>query len=98
MILKEKIYKQCNRQIIICELIKTFYIKKVKVGWLKAFLCILSMVFLFMDSLYFTLGSIFNFGDIIGIKKTLNISKSLSVFISFLVLLINLMIIVGVFY
>lgn len=67
-------------------------------GWLKAFLCILSMVFLFMDSLYFTLGSIFDFGDIIGIKKTLNISKSLSVFLSFLVLLINLMIIVGVFY
>ena len=67
-------------------------------GWLEAFLCILSMVFLFMDSLYFTLGSIFNFGDIMGIRKALNISKSISVFFSFLVLLINVMIIVGVFY
>lgn len=67
-------------------------------SWLKAFLCMLSMIFLFLDSLYFTLGSTFDFGDIIGVRKALNISKSSSVFFSYLVLLINILIIVVVFY
>jgi len=67
-------------------------------SWFKAFLCIVSMIFLFVDSLYFTLGSIFNFGDVIGISKVLNISKSLSIFFSFLVLFINILIIAVVFY
>lgn len=67
-------------------------------GWLKVFVCVLSMIFLFLDSLYFTLGSIFGFGDIIGVRKAFSLSKSSTIFFSSLVLLINILIIGRVFY
>lgn len=67
-------------------------------SWLKVFVCILSMIFLFLDSLYFTLGSIFDFGDIIGVRKAFNLYKSSTIIFSSLVLLINILIIVVVFY
>lgn len=67
-------------------------------GMVKAFVCILSIVFLLADSSYFVLGSVFNFGDVIGIKKTLNISKTLTIAISSLVLAFNCFIIWKAFY
>ncbi|WP_040214625.1 hypothetical protein [Clostridium polynesiense] len=47
---------------------------------MNSIVIITSMVFLFLDSFYFTLGDIFIFGDIIGIRQVLNISKASSVF------------------
>ncbi|WP_426348580.1 M50 family metallopeptidase [Alloiococcus sp. CFN-8] len=67
-------------------------------SFIKVFLCIVSMVFLVIDSLYFTLGSTFDFGDVIGVRRVLNISKTLAIISSSLILVINIFIIGVVFY
>jgi hypothetical protein len=67
-------------------------------GWIKAFVCILSIIFLLCDSLYFALGSVFNFGDVVGVRNALKLSHKRSVFLCFTILVINIAIAKMVFY
>ncbi len=67
-------------------------------SWVILVSCLLSMVFLTFDPLYFTLGSIFDFGDIIGFRKAFKIEKSVSILFSLLVLTLNILLIRLVWY
>ena len=67
-------------------------------GLIKAFVCILSIVFLLCDSLYFVLGSIMNFGDIVGIQKTLKLPRWLCIFLCFMIFTLNITLVKVIFY
>ena len=66
--------------------------------YLRYFCYIASMMFLFIDSFYFVIGSIGDFGDIIGVRETLGMPKWISVVISICVMLSNIAIIKIAFY
>lgn len=67
-------------------------------SWIKVGLCFFSIVFLAVDSIYFTLGSIFNFGDIVGFRDVCKVPKWLSVILCMGILLLNCIVIRACFY
>lgn len=86
------IVTNCLAYIFVC-----FYLF-IPLGLLKAFLCILSIVFLLCDSLYFVLGSMLNFGDIVGIKKALNLPRWFCILLCYIILIFNIILVKMVFY
>ena len=65
---------------------------------LKIGLCFFSIIFLFVDSLYFLIGSIGDFGDVVGIRKIMKLPKKLTILICTVIFLFHLAIILRIFY
>lgn len=65
---------------------------------LKIGLCFFSIIFLFVDSLYFLIGSIGDFGDVVGIRKIMKLPKKLTILICTVIFLFHLEIILRSFY
>lgn len=60
--------------------------------------CLLSLIFLISDPLYFVLGSLFDFGDVIGVRRAFGIKKPTLILFSLILFSFNIILIKFIWY